>query len=147
MKTKESDLSKNNGQSAEEPDPQPEKVGYGRPPKEHAIKRGEVRNPYGRRGKPRSEIDFMDGYVVVTVNGRQQKMTRDEFLDETLFREAARGSVPAIKHLERRAERRRAEKSSGAHGGRLSEEEEQIVERFLEKETKRRLKKRGGNTK
>lgn len=45
MTTKERHAGKNNRRSAEKPDPQQEEIGYGRPPKEHAIKSGEVRNP------------------------------------------------------------------------------------------------------
>lgn len=147
MKTKESDVSKNNGQSAEKSDPQQAGVGYRRPPKQHAIKPGEVRNRWGRRGKPRPEVDFLDGYVLVSVNGRLQKMTRSQALDEALFQKAMKGSVAATKMLEQRAERRRAAETQGRHEEALSAEEDQILERFLEKETKRRLKKRGGNTK
>lgn len=147
MTTKKRATGKNNRRSAEKPDPQQEKVGYGRPPKQHAIKPGEVRNRWGRRGKPRPEVDFLDGYVLVSVNGRLQKMTRSQALDEALFQKAMKGSVAATKMLEQRAERRRAAKTQGGNEEALSAEEDQILERFLEKETKRRLKKRCGNTK
>src|SRR6185437_9114850 len=90
--------------SVEDPDLQKTEVGYGRPPREHVIKKGEVRNPWGRPGKPKPEIDFLDECISITVNGRQKKITRARALDEALFREAVRGSVSAAKHLSQRAE-------------------------------------------
>ncbi|MGA3304001.1 MAG: DUF5681 domain-containing protein [Methylovirgula sp.] len=121
-------------------------VGYGRPPKEHAVKKGEVRNPWGRCGKPRPELDFLDEYVAVTINGSRRKVTRAQALDEALFREAMRGSVLAAKHLERRAEKRRVERAQGAEKEVLSAEENEILDRFIERETEQRLKDREGKS-
>ncbi|TAL83900.1 MAG: hypothetical protein EPN75_00420 [Beijerinckiaceae bacterium] len=144
MTTQKRDTGKDkHEQSAEEPNLEQEEVGYGRPPKQHTIKPGEVRNPYGRRGKPRPEVDFLDEYVFVTVNGRRQKMTRRRALKEVLFREGMRGTISATKHLEQSAEKSAA-KANGKDEGTLSAAEDKILERHMEKELQRRLKKRAG---
>ncbi len=85
-----------------------EKVGYGRPPLEHRIKSGEVRNRWGRRGKPKPQLDFLDELVVITIDGKPRQITRQQALDYFLFAKAAKGHVPAIRQIEDRARQRRA---------------------------------------
>ena len=56
-------------------------VGYGRPPREHRIKEGETRNPWGRKGKPGSKTDFMDRRIEICLDGKLLNVTRAEALD------------------------------------------------------------------
>jgi hypothetical protein len=121
-----------------------QQVGYRRPPKERRIKKGEKRNPWGRRGKPQPKRDFLNDLVPVTINGRKQRVTRSRALDEMLFRQAIGGSVAAAKYLDRRAEKRRAAMAQGSDDEDLSFEENEIVERVLEMEVEKRLKLREG---
>ena len=107
-------------------------VGYGRPPKQHRIKSKEVRNPWGRKGKPRPEIDFLDQPFELKMEGRVEKITRGQALDWALFKVAIEGKVSAIKELERRYRERLASTAS-ADDDRLSPEEQRAFERCLER--------------
>jgi hypothetical protein len=133
-------------QSAEEPALEREEVGYRRPPKEHTIKKGEVRNPWGRPGKPKPEIDFLDERIPITINGQREKITRARALDEALFQRAMRGSVSAVKALEQRAERRRAAKTQGVDEEAFSADDEQIYECLIEREVEKRLRTKEGKS-
>ena len=107
-------------------------VGYGRPPQQHRIKSKEVRNPRGRRGKPRPEVDFLDQPFELKMEGRVEKITRWQALDWALFKVAIEGKVSAIKELERRYRERLASTAS-ADDDRLSPEEQRTFERCLER--------------
>jgi hypothetical protein len=110
--------------------PDDEEVGYGRPPPRHRIGSGEVRNPWGRRGKPRSAVDFLDETLVLRIDGEPRTLTRAEALDHFLFAKAARGDVRAIQLLQARSQARR--QSAAAPGDTdLSPEQQASFDRFL----------------
>jgi hypothetical protein len=121
-----------------------QQVGYRRPPREHRIKKGEKRNPWGRLGKPKPNRDYLEELVEGIINGRKRKITRSQALDEMLFGEASRGSVAAAKYLDRRAEKRRAAMAQGSADEVPSAEENEMLEHHLEKEVAKRLKLRDG---
>ena len=113
------------------PDSSPdEEVGYGRPPPRHRIGAGEVRNPWGRRGKPRPAVDFLDETLVLRIDGEPRTLTRAEALDHFLFAKAARGDVRAIQLLQVRSQARR--QSAAVPGDTdLSPEQQASFDRFL----------------
>jgi hypothetical protein len=85
-------------------------VGYGRPPKSGQIKAGEVRNPWGKAGKPQRAQDLLlkvaREEIRASVNGRTTSMTQEEAAYRKLFQEVQKGSPTAMKlameHLSRR---------------------------------------------
>ena len=85
-------------------------VGYRRPPKSGQIKRGEVRNPWGRTGKPERREDLLlkiaAEEIRASVNGRTTSMTQEEAAYRKLFQDALGGNATAQKlvmeHLSRR---------------------------------------------
>lgn len=110
--------------------PSDEKVGYGRPPPQRRIGKGEIRNPWGRSGKPKPPVDFLDQTLVLRIDGVPQKLTRAEALDHFLFAKAAKGDVRAIQLLEVRSHARR--QSAALPGDTvLSPDEQAAFDRFL----------------
>lgn len=85
-------------------------VGYGRPPKSGQIKPGEVRNPWGKTGKPERREDLLlkiaAEEIRASVNGRTTSMTQEEAAYRKLFQDALSGNATAQKlvmeHLSRR---------------------------------------------
>ncbi|MCJ2011886.1 hypothetical protein [Methylobacterium sp. J-076] len=101
-----------------------EKVGYGRPPSQFRIQPGETRNPWGRKGRPKSREDFLDGKLSMRVDGRVVKVTRDEAIDHFLFEAASKRNVSAAKLLEQRRQARLARSSQAQNTDTLLPEEE-----------------------
>ncbi len=84
-----------------------ERVGYKRPPKHSRIQKGEVRNPYGRRGKnpPRKDKAQTDRDIIgmldnETVEYDGRKITKREAELRVLHSKAIRGDIRAMKELE-----------------------------------------------
>ena len=85
-----------------------QEVGYGRPPAQHQVQDGETRNPWGRAGKPKPPVDFLDEMVTVKVDGKPRQISRREALEHFLFQKAAKGDLRAIQLLEARARQRQS---------------------------------------
>ncbi len=110
--------------------PSDETVGYGRPPSKRRIGKGEIRNPWGRAGKPKPPVDFLDETLVLRIDGEPRRLTRAEALDHFLFVKAAKGDVRAIQLLQVRSQARR--QSAALPGDSvLSPDEEAAFDRFL----------------
>ena len=105
-------------------------VGYGRPPQRHQVKPGEVRNPWGRRGKPKPPVDFLDETLVLRIDGEPRTVTRAEALDHFLFAKAAKGDVRATQRLEARAQARR-QSAAVPEDAELTTDEQAAFERYL----------------
>jgi len=105
-------------------------VGYGQPPSERRIRSGEVRNPWGRAGKPKPPVDFLDETLVVRIDGDPRTLTRAEALDHFLFAKAAKGDVRANQLLQARGQARR-QSTAVPEDAELSAEEAAAFERFL----------------
>lgn len=112
----------------------PRSVGYGNPPVDHRIQKGEVRNPHGRRGKPKPPVDFLDEMVTLTVSGRQRQLTRREAIDHFLFNKAARGDVRAIAMLETRESQRRHKHPQAIE---LPPEEQAAFDRYVRRHARK----------
>ncbi len=107
-----------------------ETLGYGQPPSQHRIRDGEVRNPWGRRGKPKPPVDFLDEAFVVRIDGVPRTLTRAEALDHFLFAKAAKGDVRAIQLLEARSQTRR-QSAAVPEDTELSPDEQAAFDRYL----------------
>ena len=112
-------------------------VGPGRPPEQHRIRDGEIRNPWGRRGKPKAPVDFLDEWVVICVDGEPRQLTRGEALDYFLFAKAAKGDVRAMRLLEDR-KRQRQGQIVDEESTALSPEDQASFDRFVERRVGRR---------
>jgi hypothetical protein len=119
------------------PEGSPEPAGYGRPPPKHRIRDSEVRNPWGRRGKPKPPRDFLDELIEIRVDGQPCKITRSEALDHFLFGRASKGDVRAIRLLEERARLRRQGASGSSGDDALSSEDLAAFERYVRREAGR----------
>ena len=101
-----------------EPPNSEEQVGYKRPPRSGRIKKGEVRNPYGRRGKrgrgpdlsesgalPLLLADRLGQKVRVKSGGKEKSVSIMEAIADKLMRDALAGSpkdrVAVLKLLDR----------------------------------------------
>ena len=114
----------------------PEPVGYGRPPARHRIRNGEVRNPFGRRGKPKPPVPFLEEMIAIRVDGEPRRMTRGEALDFFLFAKATKGDVRAIRHLEDRSRQRQLSQSQ-TPTTELSPEEQEAFDRYVRRASER----------
>lgn len=108
-------------------------IGYGRPPEAHRFKPGGVGNPWGRKGKPKPTIDFLDEVVTVPVGGKPRRMTRDETIDLALYREVVGGNVSASKELDRRRKERQANRTATSGDDVLSSEDQAAFDRMIER--------------
>ena len=78
-------------------------VGYGKPPKSNQIRKGEIRNPNGRRGKKssfKSVLADSDSAIVERIeaeliNANGQEMTKRELAIRVLQAKALKGDVRA----------------------------------------------------
>lgn len=111
--------------------PLDDRVGYGRPPKEHRFEKGHPGNPWGCKGKPKPERDFLDQRQHVRVDGRWRWVTRDETIDHALYKEALSGNVSAAKQLEARQQKRLAKRAQGADADTLSAEDRAALMRAV----------------
>lgn len=114
----------------------PEAVGPGRPPVRHRIREGETRNPWGRRGKPKPPVDFLDEEVTLRIDGKPQRVKRRDALDHFLFGKAAKGDVRAIRLIEERARQRQTDPSDPV-STELSREEQTAFDRFIRRASQR----------
>ena len=117
----------------------PASVGYCRPPQEHRFKKGHTSNPWGRRGKPKPKVDFLDEEVVVSVAGKPRRMKRWEILDRALFQHGTSGNVSAAKlllenHRRRQQDNRHDDKAEAD----LSVEDRAAFERLIERSARGR---------
>ena len=111
-----------------------EAVGYRQPPRAHQIKPGEVRNRWGRKGKPRPEIDFLDEPFEIRIDGRLIKTTRRLALDHALFNSAmTKGRVSNVKELERRSRERAFDAGDDDAGEGLAADEEAALDRHIQR--------------
>jgi hypothetical protein len=81
-------------------------VGFGKPPASGQIKPGEVRNPFGSRGKPKPPIvdtynKIMTNETDVMIGSVRQKATLEEAVLLQLVALGLKGSVPALRALRR----------------------------------------------
>lgn len=84
-------------------------VGFGKPPKEHRIQKGEVRNP---RGRPKRSQNFdtiinreLDTLTTVTEGGRQRRMSKREVTAKRWVNDAMLGKPGARSELIKYCER------------------------------------------
>ena len=113
--------------------PSNDHVGYGHPPKEHRFREGTVPNPWGRKGRPKPKVDFLEEKQRVRIDGRWKWISRSEALDHALYKEALGGKVSAVQQLERRQKRRLAANAEQPDAERLSPDEEAAMLRLLER--------------
>ena len=99
-----------NADSEDAPDlpTEPEKIGYGNPPKHMQFKKGKSGNPSGRPRKPprplpRTSQDYLlralDQPAMVTVNGKRQKTVVLDAVVMHLVHRAMKGDPKAIREL------------------------------------------------
>ena len=107
------------------------------PPGHGRIRDGERRNPWGRRGKPKPSVDFLEEVIQLRVDGEPRAMTRDQALDHILFVMAAKdSSVQAVRLLQERGRQRRLDPSNTAQIE-LSDEERAAFDRFIRRAAER----------
>ncbi|MCJ2057169.1 hypothetical protein MKL09_11450 [Methylobacterium sp. J-048] len=110
-----------------------------RPGRDTRIKPGEVRNPYGRNGRPKPAVGFLDEEVTLSLNGTAATVTRREALDHFLFANSAQGQVAAIRLLHKLHPEAPADDEQAASD--LSHEEREVLEAFVQQQAR---KLRGG---
>jgi hypothetical protein len=85
-----------------------EHTGYGRPPKQHRFKMGEVNNPYGRRGKSRASdeetlleviLAELGQSITVTEGSKSKRMRKMRALAKKIISGALKGEAQATRHL------------------------------------------------
>jgi hypothetical protein len=76
-------------------------IGYGRPPEQGKIKKGEVRNPHGRNGKPKDDPDPFEKVMArqsrVTIDGELFMISTTEAYYMKMAAMALQGNVGAAR--------------------------------------------------
>ncbi|MEM1053151.1 MAG: DUF5681 domain-containing protein [Pseudomonadota bacterium] len=76
-------------------------VGYGKPPEHGKIKPGEVRNPYGRNGKPKTVDDPVERIMTrrrrVVIDGEEVEISNAEAFFMKLLAQAFEGRAGAAR--------------------------------------------------
>ncbi len=99
-------------------------VGYRKPPKSNQIRKGEVRNPNGRRGKNsslKSVVPESDSAIIARIeseliNANGQEMTKRELAIRVLQAKALKGDTRAWQQLEALRAKTRASEPKQAGG-------------------------------
>lgn len=99
-------------------------VGYGKPPKSNQIRKGEIRNPNGRRGNRtslKSVVPESDSAIIArieseSINANGQKMTKRELAIRVLQTKALKGDTRASQQLEALRAKTRASEPKQAGG-------------------------------
>ena len=85
--------------------------GYARPPEKGKIKKGEVRNPHGRNGKPKDTEDSFDKAMALerqaTIDGELIRMPTEEAYYMKMAAMALSGSIGAARIVQEELHRRR----------------------------------------
>ena len=107
-------------------------VGFRKPPGEHRFQEGKVSNPYGRRGKPKEKIPYLDQLLPhpLTIEGCTRRYTRLEALQHALFAQAMKGNVSAAQELDRIC---RTQANAPEDDWAPSPEGEQALNRFIKR--------------
>lgn len=91
------------GDAHDGPENDDDKVGYGKPPKEHRFKPGQSGNPKGRKKASRGlKTDLqaeLDGTIAIRINGEPVKGTRQRLFVKALATRAAFGDLKAASIL------------------------------------------------
>lgn len=98
------------------------------------IKEGEIRNPWGRNGKPKPQVGFLDQEITISLNGTAATITRREALAHFLFAKAAQGAVPAnrLLHMLYPEEQSPDEQPTPE----LSQEEQEVLQAFIRQQAR-----------
>ncbi len=80
-----------------------EEIGYGKPPKKHQFKKGTSGNPRGRpKGKKSFAArfqKFLDEKITVNINGRPEKLTKEDAFLKRVINDAIAGKPGATNQL------------------------------------------------
>ncbi|MGA0594579.1 hypothetical protein [Enterovirga sp. CN4-39] len=120
-------------------------VGFCRPPKEHRFKPGHPGNPWGCKGKPKADKEFLDERQRVLIDGKWRWLTRDQLIDIALYKAVVKdGNVSAAKLLDARKEARLAKLSVDQGEEELSPDEEAALLRAAQRRLGRTDAQGGG---
>lgn len=96
-------MSKRRGSEPKPEDGDDERVGYGRPPREHQFPPGKSGNPRGRpkgaKGLKTELLAEINEQVTITVNGKPQRIRTLRLILKALTQKAAKGNVGAADKL------------------------------------------------
>lgn len=119
--------------------PSEDRVGYRNPPKEHRFQDGHKGNPWGCKGKPKPERDFLEERQRVRIEGRWRRLTRDQLIDHALYKAVvSEGNVSAAKELKLRRQERMARKAEAVDTDVLMPEDELALLRAVERRLRQR---------
>lgn len=134
-------------------------VGYGKPPKPTRFPPGRSGNPRGRPKKAEAQekdlfdlvLERLDQPIDLMFGGRQVRMPAKEALAHQIISRAVKGDFKALHLLERLIDRKhlntatRIQINRPGHDDDLSESDEAVIERFLQRQEKKTTDGGGDN--
>jgi hypothetical protein len=108
-------------------------IGYGRPPEQGKIKKGEVRNPHGRNGKPKDDPDPFERVMArqsrVTIDGELFMISTTEAYYMKMAAMALQGNVGAARIVQEEFHRRRKAGPAPLSTAEIAQAEKEEAER------------------
>jgi hypothetical protein len=125
-------------------------VGYGKPPKHNRFKAGQSGNPKGRpKGTKNLATDLAEELgekLLVTENGKQQRITKQRAMVKAVVAKALKGDVRAIDLLLKKISDVEQTQSADVDRERLSREDQAILDTFRRQLIEELRPPIGGNT-
>jgi hypothetical protein len=112
-------------------------IGYGKPPRDHQFQPGKSGNPNGRPKGSKNlatlVVEELSGVIQVRENGKLTKISKLEAVLKSTLAKAIKGDLRAARSILDLAERHYPDEDTGDEARELSDDENDILDQYIEK--------------